>query len=286
MKKPKNQALAGVVGIGGVFYYTSHLDYAPYTNRRRMIDISREYEQELGEQQFAQLKRQLYAQMESPNSMHTRRIQKIGMRLAAVSGQDDYDWEFVVFQKPEPNAFCLPGGKIGVFSGLLDLARTDDELAAVLAHEVGHAIARHGAERLSAMTILLPLRLLLNFIIDTYLLNSLIISLIFELPLSRKNELEADYIGLQLMTKACFDPRGSPEIFTKLGQWAKKQSVRVPEYLSTHPADDKRVQGINKILPEAMDRYEQSCTRQTISFAKEFFWSRLPLIFRDARAQR
>src|SRR5690606_41408419 len=78
-----------------------------------------------------------------------QRLQTVGRRIAAVSGHPDWDWQFTLFDNPEPNAFALPGGKVGVYTGLFKVAQNDAQLAAVIGHEVGHAIARHGAERMS-----------------------------------------------------------------------------------------------------------------------------------------
>mmetsp|Transcript_30780 Transcript_30780/g.117799 ORF Transcript_30780/g.117799 Transcript_30780/m.117799 type:complete len:240 (+) Transcript_30780:172-891(+) len=233
-----------------------------------MIDMRREDELKLGESQFSQLKNQFRGHVLSQASPPSRRVERIGRRIARVSEQDDYDWEFVVFERAEPNAFCLPGGKIGVFTGMLDLADTDDELAAVLAHEVGHAVARHSAEQVSRMFLLIPVRLLMAFILDTYVLNDILVNLFILLPSSRRNEMEADYIGLRLMTKACYDPHGSPAIFTKLGEYAKRNPMKIPEYLSTHPADDRRITTLEGLLPEVLEEYETQCSPSVRRFSR------------------
>eukprot|EP00871_Galdieria_phlegrea_P001466 jgi/Galph1/231/GphlegSOOS_G4990.1 len=254
--KPKGLVIFGVVFGGAAIYYYVHIDYAPYTGRRRMIDLTRNQEISLGTQQFRKIL-SMEAHHVVPNSHPLSvRILRIGQRLAKVANQKDFRWEFVLVDKPVANAFCLPGGKVVVYTGLLPITPTDDALATVLAHEIGHAVARHGAEKLAFMKVLFLLQFIINIFVNTHALNSFMINILANLPFSRKLETEADYIGLQLMVKACYDPREAPHVFERL---SKKNVHSPPEYLSTHPADKHRVERLQSWLPEVLPEYEANC---------------------------
>ncbi len=156
-------------------------------------------------------------------------------------------WEVVVFKDPTPNAFALPGGKIGVHTGMLPIARTADQLAAVIGHEVGHVLAQHGNERVSQG----ELASLLLGVVDVslrqmdpdkkkLLLGGLGVGLQFGalLPFSRSQESEADLIGLRLMAKSGFDPKQSVELWRNM---KASSGGGGPEWLSTHPSPDSRI---------------------------------------------
>jgi len=256
----------GLAGAGGM-YYVAHLDRAPYTGRRRMIDISPAQEKRLGEQQFQMILDMNAQQVLPSNHPTTRRISTIGQRIANVTEVKDFDWQFVVIDSREPNAFCLPGGKVAVFTGLLPLTPDDDALAAVLAHEIGHAVARHGAEKLGFMKLLFILQLLLATVIDTYALTSWLVKLLGDLPNSRKLESEADFIGLRLMTEACYNPNAAPKMFARLGQYAREHGASIPKYLSTHPNDRERIAQIEQWLGDVEILYENKCRSSYASFA-------------------
>jgi metalloendopeptidase OMA1, mitochondrial len=183
-----------------------------------------------------------------------------------------YDWEFRVINKNVPNAFCLPGGKIGVNTGLLTIVQSDAELAAVLGHEVAHALARHSAERLSderAATVALTAATIGLAVLGarsgtTSPGTSAAISVAalaagagvnygILMPMSRKQESEADHIGLVLMAMAGYDPHAAITLWERLASLSKGQ--KGPQWLSTHPADDARIADIKSWVPEAMKYY-------------------------------
>ncbi len=171
-------------------------------------------------------------------------------------------WEVVVFENNEPNAFALPGGKIGVHTGMLKVARDPGQLAAVLGHEVGHVLAHHSNERLSASVALEGLTTIGTAFMKkdsrAYGLTMAALGVGAQygviLPHNRKQESEADEIGISLMSKAGFDPRQSVEL------WRNMQAAgggAQPEFMSTHPSNDTRIEHLQSLMPGALASYEQ-----------------------------
>jgi predicted Zn-dependent protease len=143
-----------------------------------------------------------------------------------------FEWEYCAIESPQINAFCLPGGKIGVFTGLLRLVKNDDQLAAVLAHEVSHAVAHHASERLA--------RAQAGY------------RGLFALSFNREQESEADHIGLFLMTFANYDPQEAVAFWNQMER-ARGSQVRIPEILSDHPSDERRIDQLQNWVPMAVD---------------------------------
>ncbi|XP_057546579.1 mitochondrial metalloendopeptidase OMA1 [Amaranthus tricolor] len=175
---------------------------------------------------------------------------------ASTEHLEGMNWEVLVVNEPMVNAFCLPGGKIVVFTGLLNHFKTDAELATVIGHEVGHAIARHSAEQITKNLWFAILQLILVQFIAPDFANAMS-SLLLRLPFSRKMEIEADYIGLLLMASAGYDPRVAPRVYEKLGMICGESSMR--DYLSTHPSGKKRAQLLAQahIMEEAINMYRE-----------------------------
>nr|BCG50319.1 metallo peptidase-like protein [Beta vulgaris subsp. vulgaris] len=167
------------------------------------------------------------------------------------------NWEVLVVNEPVVNAFCLPGGKIVVFTGLLKHFKSDAELATIIGHEVGHAVARHSAEQITKNMWFAILQLILYQFIAPDFANAMS-NLLLRLPFSRKMEIEADYIGLLLMASAGYDPRIAPQVYEKLGK-ISGESSSLTEYLSTHPSGKKRAQLLARahIMQEAVDMYRE-----------------------------
>ncbi|XP_010277452.1 PREDICTED: uncharacterized protein LOC104611885 [Nelumbo nucifera] len=167
------------------------------------------------------------------------------------------NWEILVVDDSVVNAFCLPGGKIVVFTGLLNHFRSDAEIATILGHEVAHAVARHAAEGITKNLWFAIFQLiLLQFVSMPDLVNTMS-HLFFRLPFSRRMEMEADYIGLLLVASAGYDPRVAPKVYEKLGKVTGESSLR--DYLSTHPSGRKRAQLLTqaKVMEEAMSIYRE-----------------------------
>lgn len=164
--------------------------------------------------------------------------------LSATAHLEGLNWEVLVVNDSVVNAFCLPGGKIVVFTGLLEHFRTDEEIATIIGHEVAHAVARHAAEQITKNLWFTIGQLILYQFVMPDLVNTMS-NLLLKLPFSRRMEIEADYIGLLLMASAGYDPRVAPKVFEKLGQVSGDSALR--DYLSTHPSGKRR----SKLLSEA-----------------------------------
>ncbi len=219
--------------------------------------------------------RELLSQVElSQDREKTAMVNRVGKRIAQATedflretGQGDevrnYRWKFALIQDDEViNAFCMPGGQIGVYTGMLPVARDEAGLAVVMGHEVAHAVANHGGERMSQMLLIqfggIGLERLLEeepqlaraLLLQAYGLGA---SIGYILPYSRKHELEADYIGLILTARAGYDPREAVGFWQRMRQ--QKKDGQPPEFLSTHPATDRRIEEIKEKLPAAMEYY-------------------------------
>ncbi len=204
--------------------------------------------------QLAELGAQAWADVKSkyPATSDTRaqaRLSAIGRRVADAAGLGNLDWEFVLFDSPDINAFVLPGGKVGVFRGLVDLAGGDEEIAAVIGHEAGHVVARHAAERMSQqIAVNLAAQAAAIALSEEYgqyaddIAAALGMGLVYGvvLPYSRKHEFEADRLGLGLMSKAAYEPEGASRFWKRMIE-ASAARPRPLEFLSTHPADDSRL---------------------------------------------
>lgn len=189
-------------------------------------------------------------------------VTRIGRRIARASGAD-FEWEFKVIDNPKTvNAFCLPGGKVAVYTGILPVAQTEAALAAVMGHEVGHAIARHGAERMS-QNVLLQAGLVVGtgWVKDpqqrVLVMGALGLGAQFGimLPYSRSHESEADGMGLKYMAHAGYQPEAAVGLWNRM---AKVGGGSVPEWMSTHPASERRAADLREGLSDVMPAYERS----------------------------
>ncbi len=231
---------------------------APYTGRTQIMMISPQEEVQMGYQAAREV---LQKEKISRDPRLNALVRKVGMRIAKVANQPDYKWEFFVIDKDVLNAFCLPGGKVFVYKGILKAAKNEDQLATVMAHEIAHAIARHGAERMSMM----QLGQLGKQLVSELLLKGSSYAPLFDLaygvgaeygvilPYSRKFEYEADEIGLYLMTKAGYDPREAIKFWENMIRL--KKGGNIPEFLSTHPADENRIARLKQLIPKALKYY-------------------------------
>jgi len=192
------------------------------------------------------------------------RVLRVGKRIAAAASKPDFEWMFCLIDEPKTaNAFCLPGGKVAIYSGILPITKDDTGLAVVLAHEVAHAVARHGAER---MTDQLALQLggagLQQLIQQKSPATQKVVMAAFGvgatvgvmLPFSRSLESEADHIGLVIMAKAGYDPRKAPVFWRRM--IAASSGANPPVFLSDHPADESRIRDLGKWMPEALKYYQ------------------------------
>lgn len=215
--------------------------------------------------QFQQMQNEMPV---SNNPDYIEQVRRVGQRVAAVveSEMPDTAWEFVVFEDAGINAFAMPGGKIGVNTGLLELVDSDDELAAVMGHEVAHVLLEHANQRIST-----SLLLQLGQVAAAYGTESMEMSeenralllgamgagaqIGVMLPFSRGHESQADKEGLMISARAGYDPRAAITFWEKMSAAGGEQPA---EFLSTHPSHGRRISDIEKSLPEALEVYRQS----------------------------
>lgn len=228
----------------------------PETGRRQFAVVSDDQLGSMADQAWADLIAQT---PRSTDAALQARLTAVGRRIAQTSGRTNLAWEFVVFDQPEVNAFVLPNGKVGAFRGLMELAKDDDELAAVIGHEVGHVLARHSAERVSqelavklgvaAVQLALSQGEYANY--ADQIAGALGMGAMYGviLPYSRDHELEADRLGVGLAAKAGYQPAGAVRFFERMAQAAKGQP-KPPEVLSTHPADETRLTALRKVVAD------------------------------------
>ncbi len=245
----------------------------PVTGRNQLLLLP---ESEINAMSFQEYRKFLATHQLSNDRQAVEMVRRVGRRIAgaverymAAHGKSDllegYRWEFNLVEGKEMNAWCMPGGKVVVYTGLLPVVKNETGLAVVLGHEIAHAVARHGNERISQE---LALQLggaalstalagsspvLTRIMQDAYGLGA---NLGVLLPYSRVQETEADHLGLIFMAMAGYDPRAA------LGFWkrmmAAEKGPRPPELLSTHPSGRKRLENIIRFLPEALKYYNAS----------------------------
>ncbi|MDC8832605.1 M48 family metallopeptidase [Alteromonas gilva] len=234
------------------------------TGRNQLLLFSSSQLDQMGSQAFDSMK------SETPVSEQPARneyVQCVAETLLPFVPQGVYggNWEIVVFDDEQVNAFALPGGKIGVYTGLLNVAKNQHQLAAVVGHEIGHVIAQHGNERMSQSTLIDTGSQVVNQILaaNEVPYNQAIMTGLglgmqvgVQLPFSRAHESEADLIGLQLMAMAGFDPRQSVDLWQNME--AASDGNRPPELLSTHPAPQSRIKKLQANMPAAMTDYNAS----------------------------
>ena len=238
-----------VLGALCMLAFANSCRTVPFTGRHQLLLTSVSYENELGLTAYDEYKQQYPV---SDNAQYNEVLARVGAALKRVAEQDDFEWEFVVLDSEIQNAFCLPGGKVAVFSGIMDIMNNEAELACVVGHEIGHAIARHGGERLSWGYLQTFGMLGLSFASES---AATIFGVGSEvgvvLPFSRKNESEADYIGLMLMAKAGYNPKAAVQFWKRFG--TEKSAVEA--FFSTHPTGDRRIADLENTMNEALEVY-------------------------------
>jgi predicted Zn-dependent protease len=230
------------------------------TGRHQLLLVSPEEEKSLGEEAY---KKTLKESKLSQDQAATAMIRRVGERIAKAADRPDFQWEFNLIEDKTPNAWCLPGGKVAFYTGILPFTKDETGVAVVMGHEVAHALARHGGERMSTglLTQLAGQTAGAIFgggnpataaaVEQAFGIGS---SVGVVLPFGRKQESEADEIGLLLMAKAGYDPRQAVEFWKRMSQG--QGGGAPPEFLSTHPSDETRIKQIEGWLPKAMKEYQ------------------------------
>lgn len=236
----------------------------PITGRRQLNFIGGEQETQLGLTAFEEIKQ------ETPISRDPQLnalLQRVGSRVAAAANEDlpNAQWEFVLFDSEEANAFCLPGGKVGVYTGILPITKDEAGLATVIGHEVAHAAAHHSAERMSQAIAAQTGGQVLGVAsagLDPKV--GALLQLAYPaaaqlgvlLPYSRLQESEADHVGLMYMAEAGYDPEAAVGFWQRFSEFNQARAGSTPAFLRTHPMDEDRIQQIRELLPEAKARYQ------------------------------
>ena len=215
----------------------------------------------------AQQERKVLSQMKTIRSgKYYHKVKRVGQHIAQVSGRSDFHWTYhLIDNAKQANAFVLPGGKIFVYTGLFKYAANDAELAAVLGHEVSHALKSHGVKGASRKQKAGLLGIAIQVGMGVAGIDKQTAKQVTQIygqgatlgyirPYSRENETEADSLGLMLMARAGYDPHAALSFWNKFSQ----KGQRIPEYLSTHPAPESRIENIRNLLPKAMAIYHKN----------------------------
>ncbi|MBP5323364.1 MAG: M48 family metallopeptidase [Bacteroidaceae bacterium] len=243
----------------------------PLTGRSRVMLVS---DADVLSSSLSQYSEYMKTATPSTNAAGKAMVQRVGKNIAAAAEKfmtdngmaDDlanYSWEFNLVKDNELNAFCMPGGKIVVYDGLLQLVQSDADLAVVVGHEVAHAVAKHSAERLSQQMLAQYGAVALGTVLSTkseaaQQLGQTVYGLGANygvmLPFSRKHESEADYMGIIFMALAGYDPNVAVTFWQKMASTGQNN---IPAILSSHPSDEKRIKDLQKNLPKAQQYYHK-----------------------------
>lgn len=240
-------------------FFVGCMGKTPYTKRNQLMLVSVEEEKALGLQASGDI---LKTEKLSSDKMATQMLKRVGANIAKVADKSDFQWEFYLIDKDELNAFCLPGGKVFVYTGILKVAKSEAQLATVMSHEIAHAIARHGAEKMSMQQATDIGKGLLTSALgiansewagafDTAYGVGTSVGVV--LPHSRKQESEADKIGLILMAKASYNPNDALEFWYNMQKLSQGDGGFA--FLRTHPTDSTRIENIKKLLPDIIKNY-------------------------------
>jgi predicted Zn-dependent protease len=280
MTKSKN-SLGGRIFLMGMMVLAVACATNPLTGRKQLSLVDSGTVNQLSADQYKQVK-QTSKVLSPANNKDAAMVTRVGSRIAEAITEyyrekgldkhlESYQWEYMLIDEPTVNAWCMPGGKIAVYTGLLPVTQNEDALAVVMGHEVAHAIAEHGRERMSqglaqqlggvALSVAL-----MNKPAETQSLFMSAYGLGSEagmmLPFSRANELEADKLGLIYSSLAGYDPRESVPLWQRMAKAGGGQ--KPPEWLSTHPAEEKRIEELQKLIPEAMELYNKRLERDKV----------------------
>ena len=234
---------------------------AQETGRSQLLLVSESQEKQLGIEAYHDVLKKTPV---SSNGDSQAQLRRVGQRISAAAAKPDYQWEFNVLQGKDINAFCLPGGKVAFWEGIMPIAQDDNGIAVVMGHEVAHAVLRHGAERMSQEMGLQVVGEVLSIglgkaapglkdgVLQAYGLGATVGAV---LPWGRTQESEADHVGLLLMAKAGYDPNSAIAFWERMSKAGGGNNP--PEFLSTHPSDATRMEQIKAWIPEAQQNYRR-----------------------------
>lgn len=273
-QRPAALRLLAGLGLAGFVFYRSNIEEVPYTHRQRFLFMPQSQEARLGKQMWDQTIREAVQSgaLLPPNHPLTQLVARVLGRIVQVASDGEgggytkhlhgFKWELAVIKDDQVNAYVAPGGKVVVYTGLLDLVASEAELAAVLAHEAAHVVARHVAENMSRMRVMGLFWLVGSMFLGIPLSPELLL-LVFALPHSRAAEKEADEIGIRLLARSCYDPAANVQMLQRLADHEKRAggaAAAVPAFVRTHPLTEARVESVRKLLPEAYKTYHEKCS--------------------------
>ncbi len=242
----------------------------PITGKKTLILVSNS---QLFPMAFQQYKQVLKKEQLSRNAAQTKMVKTVGNRIKNAAEMDlkarnqldflkGYQWEFNLIENDQLNAWCMPGGKVAFYTGIMPVCKNDDGVAVVMGHEITHALAEHSAQRMSQAMLAQGLQVAGNVAMNDSRYRNLFNQLypvgaqMGILAYSRNAELEADRIGLRLMAMAGYDPREAPKFWQRME--AQSKGSRLPEFLSTHPNPGRRIAQLEKELPKVLPLYYQA----------------------------
>ena len=272
--------LLGFVAYGGC-YYLSNRSVDPYTGETVLIDssIGPEQERAMGLQAYQEILSQEQPLPKSdPASQQIgeiaqrliAKVPEVTAELAAEHGLPapehwrDFEWDVNVIPSEQANAFCLPGGKMAVYTGLIPVAQNADAVAVVMGHEIAHALLRHGAQRMAQQKVAQIGQMgagMAGMDAGSQQMVQAAMGYGMLLPYARSHETQADEVGLMLAAAACFDPREAVPLWERMSEASGGQAP--PEFSSTHPNPGTRIQNLSALMPKAMEFRKKFCTTAT-----------------------
>ena len=252
-------------GLYMTFYYFHNQQRVPITGRKHLVDTSVQQDAALGLQSYQQILSESQVVTSGPGA---EMVKRVGERLKKVVEDPGFQWEFNLIQSSQVNAFCLPGGKVAVYTGILPVVENENGLAVVMGHEIAHAIARHGAERMAQQKLVQLGTLAVGVAASDMdprqrmaVMGALGVGAQYGilLPFSREHESEADYMGLIFVSRACFDPTEAPRLWERMAGASKGAPA---EFMSTHPSHQTRIHQFQQWMPEALDVRAKNCAGQ------------------------
>ncbi len=244
----------------------------PITQRRQLLLVPESQEVQMGVAAYEEVKTKNKI---STNAKYKEVVDRVGQRLAAAAKQQNlgtnFDWEFVVIADQTQNAFCLPGGKVAFYEGILPVCQNEAGVAVVMSHEISHALARHGGERMSQQLQVEGAGKILQAVVKKKAADKEEVFMTaynagakygFVLPYSRKHESEADEMGIHIMSQAGYDPSEAPKFWERFA--SAKSGDAPPEFASTHPSDASRAAALKALLPKALEEYQAAPTKHGV----------------------
>ena len=244
--------------VVGVLLLHTHRQKTPVTDRVQHVTLTDAQQMQLGSEEYAKTLRANRARIVSSGPQYAE-VQRVARRIDVVASRDkpDFVWRVTLIRKKEANAYCLPGGKIVVFTGILPLTENDAGLATVLGHEVAHATAEHVAERIERQHLTeVAAAIIAGGVAVTpaqFVQVTALLGVGSGLPFSRSQESEADHIGLVYMARAGYDPHQAVAFWKRMRRASRGHEP--PEFLSDHPSDAHRVERVEGWLPQAEREY-------------------------------